>query len=84
MRILQSGLCALVILGLSTNVSATDPKLTIVSAEVSATGTTLFVSGSNFGRSRRHSSSTMRWMPPGSAARCRDLARCSRAWPGAA
>jgi len=51
MRILQSGVCALAIVGLCVGVSASgDPRLVIMSAEVSASGTTLFVSGANFGR----------------------------------
>jgi hypothetical protein len=52
MRILRTGVCALVVLGLAASVSADGPRpLVIVSAEISATGTTLFVSGANFGRS---------------------------------
>lgn len=51
MRILQIGVCALAILGPCAGLSANgNPKLVIVSAEVSAAGTTLFVSGAHFGR----------------------------------
>jgi len=51
MRILQSGVCALAIVGLCVGVSANgNSKLVIMSAEVSATGTIVFISGANFGR----------------------------------
>ena len=51
MRILRTGVCALVVLGTVASVSAdTRRPLVVVSAEVSATGTTLFVTGANFGR----------------------------------
>ena len=52
MRNLRSGMCALAVVSLCAGVNAdSGPRLVIVSAEVSATGTTLFVSGANFGRS---------------------------------
>jgi IPT/TIG domain len=51
MRILRTGACALAILGLVASVSADNRRpMVVVSAEVSATGTTLFVSGARFGR----------------------------------
>ena len=51
MRILRTGVFALVVLGTVATVSAdTRRPLAVVSAEVSATGTTLFVTGANFGR----------------------------------
>jgi len=51
MRILRTGVSALAILGLAASVSADSRRpMVVVSAEVSATGTTLFVSGARFGR----------------------------------
>jgi collagen triple helix repeat protein len=51
MRILRTGVCSLVVLGLAASVSADSRRpMVVVSAEVSATGTTLFVSGERFGR----------------------------------
>ena len=51
MRSFRTGVCALAVLGLAASVSADGPTtLSVVSAEISASGDTLFVSGAHFGR----------------------------------